>query len=110
MTGLREPAAKGAMLRGIKPTQTALDRDELVQMYQVISPESNSNSNSKMNAKARYNEPLEGPVVAALGGLGGGNGNGIVHYNGRLVLNTICNASGSCSAKSFEHPYPKKGI
>lgn len=35
--------------------------------------------------KLEYDEPLESPVVATLGGVRLGDGNGVIHYCGGLV-------------------------
>jgi len=71
MTGLREPAAKGARVRGIRPTQTALQIPISIVHIQKA---------SLILSKLGYDEPLESPVVATLGGVRLRNRNRVVHW------------------------------
>lgn len=66
-SGLREPPAKGAMVRGIRPAETSLftiDQPALSKHSKIVS--------------GRCYTPLESPVVATVSGGGRGNRSGIV--------------------------------
>ena len=71
MTGLRVPAAKGAMVRGTKPTATSLfgGIDEYISLRMEV------------HRSGLSHAPLERPVVATVRGVGVRDGSRVVHWD-----------------------------
>lgn len=70
MTGLREPAAKGAMVKGTRAAETSLDGWCGV----LVGCESREGSGSR-------SVPLKRPVVATMSGIGFRNGGRVVRWS-----------------------------